>query len=228
MFCETKRNVKSWAVFNFAAIFTVLCYNMCRFSYLRQCRTFLLWRGFVPKRNRPEVEVSFFLTETISVPFTGLFRFVLQSRPVRYRRWLRAPTRRSLTPWWPPSRTGTRSRRSATSRKVGWQWTETVGIWDSNRIGVLLEVRTDMTMNRSVPLDLSSKEPGPQHFEGQLGNRSFSWYLNLNFNFMALDWYIQSRPIKLKSLKMTLNVKNGKSKSPVITHRSVTILARKE
>ena len=29
MFCETKRNVKSWAVFNFAAILTVLCYHMC-------------------------------------------------------------------------------------------------------------------------------------------------------------------------------------------------------
>ena len=30
MFCETKRNVKSWAVFNFAAILTVLCYHMWR------------------------------------------------------------------------------------------------------------------------------------------------------------------------------------------------------
>ena len=30
MFCETKRSVKSWAVFNFAAIFTVLCYHMWR------------------------------------------------------------------------------------------------------------------------------------------------------------------------------------------------------
>ena len=30
MFCETKRKVKSWAVFNFAAIFTVRCYHMWR------------------------------------------------------------------------------------------------------------------------------------------------------------------------------------------------------
>ena len=32
MFCETKRNVKGWAVFNVAAIFTVLCYYAWWFS----------------------------------------------------------------------------------------------------------------------------------------------------------------------------------------------------
>ena len=32
MFYETKQNEKSWAVFNFAAIFRVLCYHMWRFK----------------------------------------------------------------------------------------------------------------------------------------------------------------------------------------------------